>query len=180
MEFLLDRKSIAIELDEVQSDQTISQMVEVNKQWKLTITQPPKRSKHVKKQSERFGFLHETGQSDTDRRPTKMLCQTQIRVWTLVDPLEGIVPVGCKWIYNGVNGEMTTYKARLGAKGYTQRPGVDFEETFSPVAMPKSITIMLAIAAYYDYEIWQIDVKTAFLKQHWQRYLYGATRRLDI
>ncbi|KAL0462849.1 UNVERIFIED_CONTAM: hypothetical protein Slati_0172500, partial [Sesamum latifolium] len=49
------------------------------------------------------------------------------------------------------------------AKGYTQRPGVDFEETYLPVAMAKSIRILLAIAAWYDYEIWQMDVKTAFL-----------------
>ncbi|KAL0413379.1 UNVERIFIED_CONTAM: Retrovirus-related Pol polyprotein from transposon TNT 1-94 [Sesamum radiatum] len=52
---------------------------------------------------------------------------------------------------------------RLVAKGYTQRPGVDFEETYSPVAIAKSIRILLAIAAWYDYEIWQMDVKTTFL-----------------
>ncbi|KAL0430458.1 UNVERIFIED_CONTAM: Copia protein [Sesamum radiatum] len=51
----------------------------------------------------------------------------------------------------------------LMAKEYTQRPGVDFEETYSPVAMAKSIRILLAIEAWYDYEICQIDVKTAFL-----------------
>ncbi|KAL0433470.1 UNVERIFIED_CONTAM: Retrovirus-related Pol polyprotein from transposon TNT 1-94 [Sesamum latifolium] len=63
----------------------------------------------------------------------------------------------------GADGEVTAFKARLVAKGYTQRPGVDFEETYSPVAMAKSIRILLAIAAWYDYEIWQMDVKTAFL-----------------
>ena len=49
------------------------------------------------------------------------------------------------------------------AKGYIQKEGVDCEETFSPVAMLKSIRTILSIAAYYDYEIWQMDVKTAFL-----------------
>ncbi|KAL0402063.1 UNVERIFIED_CONTAM: Retrovirus-related Pol polyprotein from transposon RE2 [Sesamum latifolium] len=63
----------------------------------------------------------------------------------------------------GADGEVTAFKARLVAKGYTQRPGVDFEETYSPVAMAKSIRILLAIAAWYDYEIWQMDVKMAFL-----------------
>ncbi|KAL0445218.1 UNVERIFIED_CONTAM: Retrovirus-related Pol polyprotein from transposon TNT 1-94 [Sesamum latifolium] len=71
------------------------------------------------------------------------------QVWTLVDPPKGIRPVGCKWVYKrklGANGEVTAFKARLVAKGYTQRPGVDFEETYSPVAMAKSIRILLAIA----------------------------------
>ncbi|GJZ22269.1 putative RNA-directed DNA polymerase [Tanacetum coccineum] len=62
-----------------------------------------------------------------------------------------------------MDGKVHTYKARLVAKGYTQTHGIDYEETFSPVAKIKSIRIMLAIAAFHDYEIWQMDVKTAFL-----------------
>ena len=49
------------------------------------------------------------------------------------------------------------------AKGYHQRQGIDYDEIFSLVATLKSIKILLAIAAHYDYEIWQMDVKTAFL-----------------
>ena len=49
------------------------------------------------------------------------------------------------------------------AKGYTQKEGIDYEETFSPLAMLKSIRILLAVAASLDYEIWQMDVKTSFL-----------------
>ncbi|KAL0430624.1 UNVERIFIED_CONTAM: Retrovirus-related Pol polyprotein from transposon TNT 1-94 [Sesamum radiatum] len=81
-------------------------------------------------------------------------------------PTKGVRPVGCKWVYKrklGANGEVMAFKARLVAKRYTQRPGVDFEETYSPVAMANSIRILLAIAAWYDYEIWQMDVKTVFL-----------------
>ena len=51
------------------------------------------------------------------------------------------------------------------AKGFKQTHGVDYDETFSPVAMLKSIRILLAIAAYYDYEIWQMDVQTTFLNE---------------
>ena len=62
-----------------------------------------------------------------------------------------------------MDGKVVAYKGRLVAKGYTQVEGVNFEETFAPVAMVKSIRILLTIASYYDYEIWKMDVKTAFL-----------------
>ncbi|KAL0462989.1 UNVERIFIED_CONTAM: hypothetical protein Slati_0186500, partial [Sesamum latifolium] len=81
-------------------------------------------------------------------------------------PTKGIRPVGYKWVYKrklGADGEVTAFKARLVAKGYTQRLGIDFEETYTPVAMAKSIRILLAIAAWYDHEIWQMDVKTVVL-----------------
>ena len=59
---------------------------------------------------------------------------------------------------------MITYKARLVAKGYYQRQGIDYDETLSPIAMLKSIRILLAIDAHYNYEIWKMDLKTTFRK----------------
>ncbi|KAI3731931.1 hypothetical protein L1987_63124 [Smallanthus sonchifolius] len=56
--------------------------------------------------------------------------------------------------------------------GFTQTQGIDYDETFSPVAMIKSIRILLAITAYHDYEIWQMDVKTAFLNGHLSEDVY--------
>ena len=91
------------------------------------------------------------------------------QVWNLIDPPPSVKPVGCKWVFKkktDMDGNVHTYKARLVAKGFKQIHGVDYDETFSPVAMLKSIRIILAIAAYYDYEIWQMDVKTAFLNGH--------------
>ncbi|GJU58530.1 putative RNA-directed DNA polymerase [Tanacetum coccineum] len=87
-------------------------------------------------------------------------------VWTEVDPPPNAKIVRSKWIFKkktDMDGKVHTYKARLVAKGCTQTYGVDYEETFSPVADIRAIRILIAIAAYYDYEIWQMDVKTAFL-----------------
>ncbi len=75
------------------------------------------------------------------------------QVWDLVDPPKGFVPIGNKWIFKkkiGFNGKVETYKARLVVKGFHQWQGIDYKETFSPVAMLKSITILLAIATYYE------------------------------
>ena len=54
----------------------------------------------------------------------------------------------------------------LVAKGYTQKEGVNFDKSFSLVAMFKSIRILLSIATHFDNEIWQIDVKTTFLNDN--------------
>jgi hypothetical protein len=88
------------------------------------------------------------------------------QVWNLVDPPNGVKAIECKWIYKkkkNMNGNVHIYKARLVAKGFRQVQGVDYDETFSPVAMFKFTRIILAIATYFDYEIWRMDVKIAFL-----------------
>jgi Reverse transcriptase (RNA-dependent DNA polymerase) len=77
------------------------------------------------------------------------------QVWNLVDLPEG-VSIENKWVFkrkSDMDGNLTAYKARLVMKGYKQIQGIDFDETFSPVVMFKSIRIFLAIVAFYDYEI---------------------------
>ena len=96
-------------------------------------------------------------------------------VWELVDLHKSVRPIGCKWIYKkkrGVDGKVETFKARLVTKGYTQKEGVDYEETFSPVAILKSIRILLSIVAALDYEICQMDDKTAFLNGYLDESIY--------
>ncbi|GJW26503.1 retrotransposon protein, putative, ty1-copia subclass [Tanacetum coccineum] len=96
-------------------------------------------------------------------------------VWVLVDLPPGCKTVGSKWIFKkktDMDGIVHTYKARLVAKGYTQLYGVDYEETFSPVADIRAIRILISIAAFYDYEIWQMDVKTSFLNGYLDEDIY--------
>ena len=76
------------------------------------------------------------------------------KVWTLVDLLDDRQTIENKWIFKKkTGGNVTVYKARLVEKGFRQVQGVDYDETFSPVAMLKSVWIILAIATFYDYEI---------------------------
>ncbi|GJZ57849.1 retrovirus-related pol polyprotein from transposon TNT 1-94 [Tanacetum coccineum] len=87
-------------------------------------------------------------------------------VWVLVDLPPGCKTVRSRWLFKkktDMDGIVHVYKARLVAKGYTQLYGVDYEETFSLVADIRAIRILISIAAYYDYEIWQMDVKTVRL-----------------
>ncbi|GJU85451.1 zinc finger, CCHC-type containing protein [Tanacetum coccineum] len=90
-------------------------------------------------------------------------------IWELVKLPPNPKTIGHKWLFKkktDMEGAIHTFKSRLIAKGFTQTYWVDYEETFSPVADIRAIRILIAIAAFYDYEIWQMDVKTAFLNGH--------------
>ena len=68
----------------------------------------------------------------------------------------GVKSIGSKWIFKfktDKDGNVSVYKARLVVKGFRQIHGIDYDETFSSVVMIRSIRIILAITAYYDYEI---------------------------
>ncbi|KAL2235755.1 UNVERIFIED_CONTAM: Retrovirus-related Pol polyprotein from transposon RE2, partial [Sesamum indicum] len=142
---------------------------------------------------DRYRFLGLTSQLDNDPRiHTEAMSDIYSDKWleamksemdsvgsnqvsTLVDPLKVVKSVGCKWVYKrklGDHGKVIGFKARLVAKGYTQRPGVDFEETYSPVAMAKSIRILLVIAAWYDYDVWKMDMRMAFLNGFIEEEIY--------
>lgn len=87
--------------------------------------------------------------------------------WDLVERPRGQKVIGCRWLYKlkpGIPGvEDKRYKGRVVAKGYSQKEGIDYHEVFSPVVKHTSIRIMLSIVVNRDYELEQMDVKTAFL-----------------
>ena len=89
-------------------------------------------------------------------------------VWDLVELPDGFKTVGCKWVFKtkrDSNGNMERHRARLVAKGFTQKDGIDYKETFSPVSKKDSLRIVLGLVAHYDLELHQMDVKTAFLNR---------------
>jgi hypothetical protein len=86
-------------------------------------------------------------------------------VWSLLPCLKKNV-VGTKWVFRNKQDEhrvVIRNKARLMAKGYAQVIGLDFEETFAPVARLESIHILLAYAAHHSFKLFQMDMKSAFL-----------------
>lgn len=86
--------------------------------------------------------------------------------WKLVELPDDKKAIGCKWVFKvkqDADTKLTKYKARLCAKGYNQREGIDYEETFSPVIRYDSLRTLLALATKEDMEVKQFDVATAFL-----------------
>lgn len=90
-------------------------------------------------------------------------------VWDLVPRPNHINVIGTKWIYKNKTdelGQVIRNKARLVAQGYTQIEGIDFDETFAPVARQESIRLLLAIACFLHIKLYQMDVKSAFLNEY--------------
>ncbi|GJW98400.1 retrovirus-related pol polyprotein from transposon TNT 1-94 [Tanacetum coccineum] len=87
-------------------------------------------------------------------------------VWSLVPPTEDQTVIRTKWVFKNKldeNGVVSRNKARLVAQGYKQQKGIDFDETYAPVARLESIRILLAYACVHDFKLFQMDVKSAFL-----------------
>ncbi|TYK28116.1 Zinc finger, CCHC-type [Cucumis melo var. makuwa] len=93
----------------------------------------------------------------------------------MVDLPEGKNAIGLKWVYKtkfAADGSLEKHKARLVVKGYAQQHGIDFEETFSPVARFKTMRIVLALPAQQQWPVYQFDVKSAFLNGELQEEVY--------
>ena len=93
----------------------------------------------------------------------------QNQTWVLVPPHTARNVIGYKWVFQvkrNADGSIERYKARLVAKGFHQLPGIDFEETYSPVIKPTTVKTVLSIAVSRGWVLRQFDVQNAFLHGH--------------
>ncbi|GJW27607.1 retrovirus-related pol polyprotein from transposon TNT 1-94 [Tanacetum coccineum] len=98
-------------------------------------------------------------------------------VWELVPNPMDMTIIGSKWVYRNKldeNGVVTRNKATLAAQGYNQQEGIDYDETYAPIARLESIRILLAYACALDFKLYQMDVKSAFLNGFINEEVYVA------
>ena len=96
-------------------------------------------------------------------------------VWDLVQLPRGLKLISCKWIFKtkrDSKGNIEIYKACLVAKAFTQREGIDYNETISPLSSKDSFIIIMALVVHFDLELHQMDVKTAFLNGEIDEIIY--------
>ena len=97
------------------------------------------------------------------------------QIWQLVNLPEGKDAIGVKWVYKtkfNEDGNVVKHKARLVAKGFSQQCGIDYNETFSPVARLDTLRIVLAITRHHKWKFYQMDVKSTFLNGILQEEVY--------
>jgi hypothetical protein len=95
--------------------------------------------------------------------------------WELVALLKDKKVIGCKWVYkvkHNADGSMSRYKARLVAKGYAQTYGINYEETYSPVAKMTIVRVIIVMAASKGWSLHQMDVRNVFFHGDLQEEVY--------
>lgn len=95
--------------------------------------------------------------------------------WILADLPPKCKPIGCKWIFKKklrIDGTVEKFKARLVVQGFTQKPGIDYFDTYAPVARISTIRLLIALAAIHNLVIHQMNVKTTFLNGDLEEEVY--------
>ena len=176
-------------LKEENSDDTLVPSIETQEDIDLQV------GKRIRKQPERYGFtnmcissaLPEVDQivfSEAMKGPEaerwKLAMQEELQsfedndAWELVDVPSDATIVQCKWVLNkkfDVTDEVR-YRARLVAKGFTQKRGIDYEDTFSPVVKHSTLRMLFALSVQWGMDINHLDVTTAFLNGHLKENIY--------
>ncbi|KAL0361357.1 UNVERIFIED_CONTAM: Retrovirus-related Pol polyprotein from transposon TNT 1-94 [Sesamum radiatum] len=126
---------------------------------------------------EPFSYEEALGPSKSDK--WKIAMEEEInslmknKTWTLVPKPKDTSIVDCKWLFKmKQENESTRCKAKLVAKGFTQKEGIDFIEIFSPVVKYTTVRIILALTTHFDWELKQMDVKTTFLLGYLDETIY--------
>jgi hypothetical protein len=121
-------------------------------------------------------FVEASGHTDWDATMNEEYCSLMTNdTWDIVPLPKGIKLVICKWVYitkYALDGSVERRKARLVTKGFSQVEGIEYKETFAPIAKMNSICLVLALAASHKCEVHQMDVKSAFLHKYLQEEIY--------
>ena len=150
---------------------------------------PPRRSERERKQPSYYGFqctLSDVkepksvsdalkSQEWTDAMQAEIDSLRDHNVWELVELPEGRKPVGSKWVFKlktNADGSVERCKARLVAQGYSQKEGLDYDDTFSPVVRPESVRSVVALACKEGLKLHQMDITTAFLNGDLEETIY--------
>ncbi|RVW47574.1 Retrovirus-related Pol polyprotein from transposon TNT 1-94 [Vitis vinifera] len=168
------RKETVLGLDEIDSQRISFYLVEGNREdiirkipIVLQIEEDPKTYKEAMA-SRDVAFWKEAINDEMDSI-------TSNQTWELVDLPPGSKPIGCKWVFRRkyhTDGMIQTFKARLVAKGFKQREGIDYFDTYAPVARTTSIRILFALASIHNLFVHQMDVKTTFLNEDLNKEVY--------
>ena len=107
---------------------------------------------------------------------------TRNEVWTFVPRTEQMNVIGTKWVFKNKldeQGVIVRNKARLVAKGYNQEEGIDYGETYAPVARLEAVRLLLAYTCMNEFKLHQMDVKSAFLNGYIDEMYVSQHTRFD-
>lgn len=168
----------------------------------IPLSQEPKR---IRRPPQRYGFTNLCLQSNAENQNDPVSIQQALQgcdkdnwvaamkeelqafkendAWVVVNKVpQGKTLVQCKWVYKKKldSDNSVRYRARLVAKGFTQIPGIDYDETFSPVVRHSTLRLLFALSVQLDLNVTHLDVKTAFLNGQLKEDIYMAYPKIDL